>query len=151
LMNVVMLPMWLLSGIFFASDRFPDALQPMIRALPLTLLIDALRAVILEAAPLGSQAARLLGLALWGGVSLGLARRWCRWRWRAAAVADALARRGGVGAVFPSAATFAGGCRRARVTRNIALRSGPRAAADRGIARPTAHGSAFPRAASDRG
>ena len=64
-MNVVMLPMWLLSGIFFSSDRFPDMLQPVIRALPLTMLIDTLRAVILEGATLSSQAVRLAGLFLW--------------------------------------------------------------------------------------
>jgi ABC-2 type transport system permease protein len=79
LMNVVMLPMWLLSGIFFSSDRFPDMLQPVIRALPLTMLIDALRAVILEGATLGSQGVRLAGLFLWGGVSFALALRWFRW------------------------------------------------------------------------
>lgn len=79
LMNVVMLPMWLLSGIFFSSDRFPDMLQPVIRALPLTMLIDALRAVILEGATLGSQGVRLAGLFLWGGVSFVLALRWFRW------------------------------------------------------------------------
>ena len=79
LMNVVMLPMWLLSGIFFSSDRFPDMLQPVIRALPLTMLIDALRAVILEGATLGSQGVRLAGLLLWGGVSFVLALRWFRW------------------------------------------------------------------------
>ena len=79
LMNVVMLPMWLLSGIFFSSERFPAALQPAIQALPLTLLNEALRAVILEGASLGSQAVRLGGLALWGAVSFVLALRWFRW------------------------------------------------------------------------
>ncbi|MGH9870751.1 MAG: ABC transporter permease [Candidatus Polarisedimenticolia bacterium] len=79
LMNVVMLPMWLLSGIFFSSDRFPQAIQPAIKALPLTLLNDALRAVILEGAPILSQAGRLAGLAAWGVVSFALALRWFRW------------------------------------------------------------------------
>ncbi len=79
LMNVVMLPMWLLSGIFFSSERFPAALQPAIQALPLTMLNEALRAVILEGASLGSQAVRLGGLALWGAVSFVLALRWFRW------------------------------------------------------------------------
>jgi ABC-type multidrug transport system permease subunit len=79
LMNVVMLPMWMLSGIFFSSERFPDALQPVIKALPLTMLIDALRAVILEGAALPSQAVRLAGLVLWGGVSFVLALRFFRW------------------------------------------------------------------------
>jgi ABC-type multidrug transport system permease subunit len=79
LMNVVMLPMWLLSGIFFSSERFPAALQPAIQALPLTMLNEALRAVILEGAGLSSQALRLGGLALWGAVSFALALRWFRW------------------------------------------------------------------------
>ena len=79
LMNVVMLPMWMLSGIFFSSERFPDALQPFIKALPLTMLIDALRAVILEGATLPSQTMRLGGLVLWGGVSFILALRFFRW------------------------------------------------------------------------
>jgi len=79
LMNVVMLPMWLLSGIFFSSERFPAALQPAIQALPLTLLNEALRAVILEGASLSSQAIRLGGLALWGAASFVLALRWFRW------------------------------------------------------------------------
>ena len=48
LMNLVMLPMWIVSGIFFSSERFPDAVQPLIRALPLTPLIDSLRSVMLE-------------------------------------------------------------------------------------------------------
>ncbi|HZN04753.1 MAG TPA: ABC transporter permease, partial [Candidatus Polarisedimenticolia bacterium] len=79
LMNVVMLPMWLLSGIFFSSERFPAALQPVIQALPLTMLNDALRAVILEGAGLASQSLRIAGLVLWGFVSFVLALRWFRW------------------------------------------------------------------------
>ncbi len=50
LMNLVMLPMWLLSGVFFASSRFPDWLQGLISALPLTQLVNALRVVILKGA-----------------------------------------------------------------------------------------------------
>ena len=41
LMNLVMLPMWLFSGVFFSSERFPDAAQPFIQALPLTQLVGA--------------------------------------------------------------------------------------------------------------
>jgi ABC-type polysaccharide/polyol phosphate export permease len=48
LMNVVMMPMFVLSGIFFSADRFPQVLQPLIRILPLTALNDAMRAVVLE-------------------------------------------------------------------------------------------------------
>jgi ABC-2 type transport system permease protein len=79
LMNLVMLPMWLLSGIFFSPDRFPAVLQPLVQALPLTQLNYALRAVILEGASLYSQALRIGIVALWGGVSFVLAMRWFRW------------------------------------------------------------------------
>ena len=54
-------------------------MQPFIKALPLTALNDALRATILEGAPLGSQSARLLILVFWGGVSFVLALKWFRW------------------------------------------------------------------------
>src|SRR2546426_777198 len=48
LMNLVMLPMWILSGTFFSYARFPDAMQPFVKALPLTALNDALRAVMID-------------------------------------------------------------------------------------------------------
>jgi ABC-type multidrug transport system permease subunit len=79
LMNLVMLPMWLLSGIFFSTDHFPDAIQPAIQALPLTQLNNALRAVVLEGAPLASQWVPILVLAAFGAVSFFLALRWFRW------------------------------------------------------------------------
>jgi ABC-2 type transport system permease protein len=79
LMNLVMLPMWLLSGIFFSSDRFPQAVQPAIKALPLTALIDALRAVMQEGASLASQMPQVGLLVAWAVVSFVLALRWFRW------------------------------------------------------------------------
>jgi len=79
LINVVMMPMWIFSGVFFSYQRFPAITIPFIKALPLTALNDALRATILEGASLGSQSGRLLVLAVWGGVSFILALRWLRW------------------------------------------------------------------------
>jgi ABC-type multidrug transport system permease subunit len=79
LLNLVMMPMWVFSGVFFSSQHFPAKAQPFIQALPLTALNDALRATILEGATLHSQSTRLLILALWGGVSFILALRWFRW------------------------------------------------------------------------
>jgi ABC-type multidrug transport system permease subunit len=79
LINVVMMPMWLLSGVFFSYERFPAILLPFIKALPLTALNDALRATILEGATLAAQGTRLLVLLLWGGLSYLLALRWFRW------------------------------------------------------------------------
>lgn len=80
LMNLVMLPMYILSGVFFSSERFPEAMQPFIQALPLTALIDALRAIMLRGESLSQQGYRLLTLVLWGGISFILALRWFRWQ-----------------------------------------------------------------------
>jgi len=79
IMNLVMLPMWLCSGIFFSSERFPDFMQPMIQALPLTQVINALRAVILEGHSLFSQATPIGILLAWAAVSFTLALKWFRW------------------------------------------------------------------------
>ena len=79
LINLVMMPMWIFSGVFFSYERFPAIVHPLIRALPLTALNDALRATILQGASLASQSGRLLVLVLWGGVSFVLALRWFRW------------------------------------------------------------------------
>ncbi len=79
LMNLIQLPMWLFSGIFFSSERFPAALQPFVQALPLTQLNNALRSIILEGASLGSQTWKLAILAAWGGISFLCALRWFRW------------------------------------------------------------------------
>jgi ABC-2 type transport system permease protein len=79
LMNLVMLPMWVVSGIFFSPDRFPEAAQPFIRALPLTPLIEALRNVCLEGASLASQWSQVATLAAWAAASFLLALRWFRW------------------------------------------------------------------------
>jgi ABC-type multidrug transport system permease subunit len=80
LMNVVMLPMWLLSGVFFAASNFPDAAQPFIRLLPLTALNDALRAVMLEGRGLAGLGIELGILSAWGVVSFVLALKLFRWR-----------------------------------------------------------------------
>jgi ABC-type multidrug transport system permease subunit len=79
LMNLVMLPMWVLSGIFFTAERFPEVAQPLIQALPLTLLINALRSVSLEGASLASQWWEMACLAVWAVGSFALALRWFRW------------------------------------------------------------------------
>ena len=79
LMNLVMMPMWIFSGVFFSYERFPAAIQPLIKVLPLTALNDALRASILEGTPLIHQWPRLLVMGLWGGISFVLALRWFRW------------------------------------------------------------------------
>jgi len=79
IMNLVMMPMWIFSGVFFSYERFPAVIQPVIKALPLTALNDALRASILEGTPLIHQWPRLLVMGLWGGISFVLALKWFRW------------------------------------------------------------------------
>jgi len=79
LMNMVMLPMWLLSGVFFSSDRFPAAIQPLIQLLPLTQLVGTLRRVVLEGAGLVDVSAGLLILAGWAITTFLLALRFFRW------------------------------------------------------------------------
>jgi len=79
LINLVMMPMWVFSGVFFSYERFPQIIQPLIRALPLTALNDALRAIILQGASLSSQWMQLGVMAIWGGVSFVIALKWFRW------------------------------------------------------------------------
>jgi ABC-2 type transport system permease protein len=79
LMNLIILPMYLLSGVFFSPERFPDFMQIPIQALPLTQFNYALREVVLEGASLASQTWRLGIIVAWGGVSFLFTLRWFRW------------------------------------------------------------------------
>lgn len=79
-MNFVMLPMWVLSGSFFPYDRFPDAVLPAIRALPLTALNDALREIMNEGAGLAATWPELAVLAAWGIAGFLFALKTFRWQ-----------------------------------------------------------------------
>jgi ABC-2 type transport system permease protein len=80
LMNVVMLPMFILSGVFFSAARYPDAMQPFIQALPLTALNNALRTVYNDGLPLTAAATELAILAAWLVGSFLLSIRFFRWQ-----------------------------------------------------------------------
>jgi ABC-2 type transport system permease protein len=80
LMNLVMLPMWVLSGVFFAATNFPDVMQPFIRILPLTALNDAMRAVVNEGRSLDSLLPQIAILAAWGSLSFVLSLKLFRWQ-----------------------------------------------------------------------
>lgn len=80
LMNLVMLPMYIVSGVFFSSDRFPDVVQPIIKLLPLTAMNDALRGVMLEGKSLDELGRELLVLAVWGLIPFAVALKIFRWR-----------------------------------------------------------------------
>jgi ABC-type multidrug transport system permease subunit len=79
-MNFAMLPMWVVSGVFFSSAHFPAATQPFIHALPLTALNDALRAVMLDGASARAVGHELAILSVWTGVSFGVALKVFRWK-----------------------------------------------------------------------
>jgi len=79
ILNAVMLPMWLVSGTFFSSERFPEIFQPLIKILPLTILIDSVRSVMLEGIQLTSLSVSLALMVVWGIVPFILALRWFRW------------------------------------------------------------------------
>jgi ABC-2 type transport system permease protein len=80
ILNVVMLPMFVLSGVFFSASRYPDALQPFIRALPLTAVNDAMRAVYNDALPLTAVWHQLAIITAWMVLSFLLALKLFRWQ-----------------------------------------------------------------------
>ena len=80
LINFAIVPMWILSGVFFSSANFPDVIQPFIQALPLTALNDALRAVMLAGDGFGAVAHEIAILSAWAVVSFALALKIFRWQ-----------------------------------------------------------------------
>jgi ABC-2 type transport system permease protein len=80
LMNLAMLPMWVLSGIFFSASRFPAVIQPFVRALPLTAAIDAFRGNMLQGMHISQLTAPVAILLVWLVVPFGLALKIFRWR-----------------------------------------------------------------------
>jgi ABC-2 type transport system permease protein len=80
LMNLVMMPMWIVSGVFFSAQRFPDFAQRVIRALPLTAVIDALRLHMLQGASLGQLASQMATLGAWLVICFAMALKLFRWK-----------------------------------------------------------------------
>ena len=80
LINFVSLPMYMCSGVFFSADRFPGWSQPIVRALPLTALNDALRRVITDGVGVTAIATQIGIVAAWGAVAFAIALKLFRWR-----------------------------------------------------------------------
>jgi ABC-type multidrug transport system permease subunit len=80
IMNFIMLPMWIFSGVFFSSANFPRAIQPFIKLLPLTAVNDALRANMLEGASFATVTPQMLVIIVWGVVTFFAALKLFRWR-----------------------------------------------------------------------
>jgi ABC-type multidrug transport system permease subunit len=80
LMNLVMLPMWILSGVFFSASRFPAVIQPVVRALPLTAAIEAMRGNMLQGTGLQLMVPQVLILLVWFVLPFAVSLRIFRWR-----------------------------------------------------------------------
>lgn len=80
LMNLVMLPMWTLCGIFFSYERYPEVVQPIIKRLPLTPIIDSLRAVMMDGESLLQQWPEMLTMIAWTVIPFCIAMAIFRWR-----------------------------------------------------------------------
>jgi ABC-2 type transport system permease protein len=80
IMNFIMLPMWIFSGVFFSSANFPNVVQPFIKLLPLTAVNDALRANMLEGATFAAVTPQMMIILVWGVVTFFAALKLFRWR-----------------------------------------------------------------------
>ena len=80
LINLVTLPMFLCSGVFFSSARFPEVMQPFIRLLPLTALNDALRGVMIDGAGIPQLLTPICVVFVWGIATFTIALKIFRWR-----------------------------------------------------------------------
>jgi ABC-type multidrug transport system permease subunit len=79
LINLVLLPMMVLSGVFFPASNFPDAMQPLVKALPLTALNDGMRAVLNDGAGLAAVGPQALVLTATALVTFAVALKLFRW------------------------------------------------------------------------
>ncbi len=79
LMNLVMMPMWLGSGVFFSYEKFPDVLHPVLRLLPLTALNDSLRAVMIDGDSILQLGTELAVLTGWCVITFLVALKIFRW------------------------------------------------------------------------
>ncbi len=80
LINLVMMPMWIVSGTFFPYERFPEVLHPLIEALPLTAMNNAMRGIINFGQPLSDFGSEMLVLAIWGFLGFVIGLKVFRWR-----------------------------------------------------------------------
>lgn len=80
LMNLIMLPMWVVSGVFFSAGNFPDTVQPVIQALPLTAVVDSVRGIMIQGLGWSALAPEFAVISTWLVLSFGTALRFFRWR-----------------------------------------------------------------------
>ncbi|MDY6911880.1 MAG: ABC transporter permease [Chloroflexota bacterium] len=79
IVNAIFMPMMFLSGIFFPVEIMPGFMKPIVMAMPLTYLGDALRQVTVEATPLYPMLIDTLVLVGWMVVCVTISIRFFRW------------------------------------------------------------------------
>lgn len=80
LMNLLMLPMWVASGVFFSAGNFPDVVQPVIQALPLTAVVDSVRGIMIQGLSWPALFPEFAIILTWLVLSFSIALRFFRWR-----------------------------------------------------------------------
>jgi ABC-2 type transport system permease protein len=80
LMNLVMVPMWIVGGVFFSNERFPDAVQPILKALPFVALVDSIRGIMLEGMTLTDLWQPIIVMIAWAIACFAIAIKIFRWK-----------------------------------------------------------------------
>jgi ABC-2 type transport system permease protein len=84
IVNAIYLPMAFVSGAFFSRQEMPAFLEAVSEALPLTHLLDAIRATFVAGEGVSSSPGALVAVAVWGAVGLAFALARFRWEPREA-------------------------------------------------------------------
>ncbi len=79
MINLVTLPQFLLSGVFFSVDTLPKWVQPIANNLPLSYFNEAIRKITTEGGSFSSTFPYMLGLIAWGVVMYVLAAKTFKW------------------------------------------------------------------------
>ncbi len=80
LMNLIILPMWFVGGVFFSSERFPDEIQPVLKSLPFVAMVDSLRAIMMDGESIRTLGMPIAVMCLWGSACVAIALKIFRWR-----------------------------------------------------------------------
>jgi ABC-2 type transport system permease protein len=79
LINVITMPMTVLSGIFFSYHNFPDFAVPIIQKFPLTMMADSIRSVFIEGAGIAQVSLNALILSALGLICFAIGLRTYKW------------------------------------------------------------------------
>jgi ABC-2 type transport system permease protein len=79
LINVITMPMTVLSGIFFSYHNFPDFAVPIIQKFPLTMMADSIRSIFIEGAGFAQVSLNALILSIIGIICFSIGLRTYKW------------------------------------------------------------------------